>query len=324
MSTASNASQPQPIRGLGHWRAVRQMLRDYAPGVDTEMDFFRTLPFPLGVVARNVGAPIYFALEQGWMLPGPHGEMTAIMYTRAEQRDGVGVVHVDDINVDARSRVQGLASRLLAFADELARRKRYRYVKLAVTVTNTPAVTLYRRLGYRDQHHHFYRAEAAALAAHVAPASQSLHMQPLARAAAAEQARRFFQMERAVDTPDTAPVMAAFYEPRVPRGALWAEAIAHDDRDVGCWFAWRARHGSTVMLGLRPELWGGEVERDVLRVLAERARRLRGGQIRLWLMSEGHHHAVSAGAASLAAAFDLVEATDERMIMVKLLPSGSA
>ena len=65
-------------------------------------------------------------------------------------------MHIDDINVDARYRRQGLAQRLLQLAEDLARNERRPFLKLAVTVGNTPAVTLYRRLGYQEQRHRYF------------------------------------------------------------------------------------------------------------------------------------------------------------------------
>jgi ribosomal protein S18 acetylase RimI-like enzyme len=320
MPSTSVDLQMRPIRGLGHWRAVRQMLRDYAPGVDTLVDQLRAMRFPLGPVARDIAAPIYFSLEQGWALRGPHGEMAAIMYLRCQDRDGVGVVHVDDVNVSAEYRRQGLAQRLFAFADEVARRRQYRFVKLAVTVSNTPAVTLYRRLGYQDQHHLYFSADAQALSTLATPTAGVARLQPLPRSTAAVQSRRMFRAEWEADIPDTAPVMVAYYAWGTPRGALWMEAITHEGQEAGYWIGRQHGQSITVMLGLLPHLWGGEVEQDVLRVLAERAGQFKGSQIRLWAMSGGHHRALRDGVASLAGAFGLTETSDERMIMVKALP----
>jgi hypothetical protein len=65
------------------------------------------------------------------------------MYLRREGRQGIRVLHVDDLNVDPGSRGRGLAQQLLALAGDLARRERRPFLKLAVTVANTPAATLY-------------------------------------------------------------------------------------------------------------------------------------------------------------------------------------
>lgn len=323
VATAPNAPIER-IRGLGHWRAVRSMLRDYSPGTDTLMDQFRTMGFPLGPVARQVAGPIYFALEQGWMVRGPRGELAAVIYLRRQERDGVRVLHIDDINVAAAHRRQGLAQRLLAFAEETARRERFPYLKLACTVTNTPAVTLYRRLGFQDQHHRYFSAEAQALATHSGPAAAALRLEPLPRAAAVERSRAVFRAEREADTPETAPVMAAFYAPHVWYDALWRERIMWDGQEAGYWDGRRDKQGIAVMLGLLPELWGGEAERAVLTALAGRAGQVSAGRVTLQAMSGGHHRALlGAGAGSvagsLAGAFGLTEQSGEQMMMVKVL-----
>jgi ribosomal protein S18 acetylase RimI-like enzyme len=322
MSTTTVDLRLRPIRGLGHWRAVRQMLSDYPPGTDDLMDMMRGMRFPLGPVARNVAAPLYFARERGWVLRGARGETAAIIYLRAEARDGVGVVHVDDINVNARYRRQGLAQRLLAFADEEARRKGYRYVKLAVQVRNTPAVTLYRRLGYQEQHHRFFAADATTLASRGAATSGAAELLPLARADVRVRMRSILRAEREADAPDTAPVMNAYYVPPITRGALWTEAIRHDGQDAGFWTARRVGKCVLVLLGLLPALWSSAVERDVLSALAQAAGKLAGSALRLLVMSGAHHRALCAGAAPLAQAFGLADAEDERMIMVKVLPAA--
>ena len=313
------ALAPQRIRGLGHWRAVRQMLRDYAPGLDSPMDMLRYMPVPLGPIARQIAAPLYFALEQGWMLRTQHGEMAALMYLRDQRRAGVGVIHVDDINVRAEDRGHGLARRLLALADDVARRRGYRYVKLEVEASNTPAVTLYRTLGYQEQHRLVYTSDAAALTARAATEANAAHVRSLTRSGARRLSRAIFRAEREADTPTIARVMVAYYAPRVPRRPLWLEAIAREGTDVGYWVAQRDRRGIAVELGLAPELWGGEVERALLRLLAERARPFAGSSLRLRLMSGGHHRALREGAAPLHEAFGLLEVSDTRMVMVKAL-----
>jgi hypothetical protein len=250
--------------------------------------------------------------------------MAAIMYLRDERYGGVGVIHVDDINVRAEYRGQGLARRLLALADDVARRKGYRFVTLEVQAGNTPALSLYRKLGYQEQHYRYFAADAEALAAQAgrppdAPAAGETRIRALARSRAIELSRRIFRAEREVDSPDTAPVMATYYAPRLVRRPLWSEALAHNSTDVGYWFARRDKQGIVVVLGLAPELWGGDAERGVLRVLAARAGRYKGSQLRLWLMSGAHHRALTQGSAPLAEAFGLADTSDKRMIMVKVL-----
>src|SRR5215831_6567041 len=147
-------AQEAPLRRIHLWqhsRAVRQMERAYSPGTDAVVDQIRAAGFFTRLVLLRIVLPLYFAREQGWMIAGERGGMAATIYLRRNKRRGVRVLHVDDINVDARYRRLGLAQRLMEFAEATARRERRPFLKLAVTVANTPAVTLYRRLGYHEQ-----------------------------------------------------------------------------------------------------------------------------------------------------------------------------
>src|SRR5215831_10448986 len=155
MTSSSPALSVRPIRFWQHWRAVNQIYQDYPPGADVLVDQIRSSGFLTRYMVRFLLAPLYFAREQGWTVRGAHGELAAIMYLRRGARKGIRVVHVDELNVHAHFRGLGLAQRLLALAEDVARAERRPFLKLAVTVANTPAVRLYRRCGYQEQHHRY-------------------------------------------------------------------------------------------------------------------------------------------------------------------------
>src|SRR5690349_17966263 len=160
----SSSAGDLPMRRIHFWqhgRAVSQMLLAYTPGTDASVDHLRAAGFLTRLTVQHLLLPIYFAHEQGWSIRGTRGAMAAIMYVRRNERQGIRVLHIDDINVDARYRRHGLAQRLMSLAEELARREQRPFLKLAVTVANTPAVTLYRRLGYQEQQHRFVTYDPA-------------------------------------------------------------------------------------------------------------------------------------------------------------------
>ena len=190
------------------------MLVAYPPGTDALVDQIRSTPAPLRFLLLQVVLPVYFATEEGWCIPRPGGEMAAMIYLRRQQQQGIRVMHIDDINVDARYRRQGLAELLMSHAEALARREQRPFLKLVVTVANTPAVTLYRRLGYREQHHGFFTYDPASPAL-LAPVATGISLRALGRGPAAAANQRYYRQELQASDPAVADMLAAYY----PRGA---------------------------------------------------------------------------------------------------------
>jgi len=206
MSSSVLDSSVRPIRFWQHWRAVGQIYRDYPPGADALLDQTRESALFIRLCLRFFLLPLYFAGEQGWVVLGEHGEMAAIMYLRRGTRQGIRVLHIDDINVNAHFRRLGLAQRLLTFAEELARAEQRPFLKLAVTVTNTPAVTLYRRLGYQEQHHRFFSVVPTSSA--FSPVqSPDITLCRLPRRQAAKVFQHFYQGEMVASTPEVAGLL---------------------------------------------------------------------------------------------------------------------
>ena len=113
LSSSTGGDALRHIRFGQHWRAVRRMLVAYPPGTDALVDQIRTSGFLTRFVALHLLLPLYFAREQGWYVRGPQGEMAAMVYLRRHVRQGIRVMHIDDINVDADYRRRGLAQRLM-------------------------------------------------------------------------------------------------------------------------------------------------------------------------------------------------------------------
>ena len=190
MPSFSQEMAVQPIRFWQHWRAVDQISHGYPPGADALVDQIRSSGFLTQYLVHSLLAPFYFASEQGWAIRSEQGEMAAIMYLRRGARQGIRVLHIDELNVNVHFRGSGLAQRLLAFAEELARAEQRPFLKLAVTVSNAPAVMLYSRFGYQEQHHRFFTYAPPSSALH-ASKSIDILLRHLSRGQAADVFKQF-------------------------------------------------------------------------------------------------------------------------------------
>jgi GNAT superfamily N-acetyltransferase len=327
ISTSTAASMSvRRVRFWQHGRAVRQMLRAYPPGTDALVDRIRAAGVLTRLLLLRLVLPLYFAREQGWMIRGERGAMAAIMYLRRNTRQGIPVMHIDEINVAAQYRHRGCAQRLMSLAEELARTEQRPYLKLAVTVANTPAVTLYRRLGYQEQHHrHFTFAPPAAT---LRPATAGdIRLRPLRRRQAVEANRRYYRMELRASVPAVADMMVAYY-PRaaggvgVPKAGERRFAVEKSGQQVGYADAYRRRGQWQLRLSLRPELWGTESERQAILLLTSAVGDTNGARIALHVPSAAHCDALSAGPESLARELGMTQQSYDRMIMAKALATS--
>lgn len=329
MPASPDAAKSLPIRRIRlwqHWRAVGVSWRNYPPGTDVLLDSMRAVGPFRRLTLRYVTLPLYFAREEGWAVRGPRGVMAAVIYLRRRDTAGVHVLHIDDVVVDARFRRQGLAQRLLARAEEIARREHRPYLTLAVTVTNTPAVTLYRRAGFQELPLAYFEAErldrdtppgvAAAI-----DGADALAVRPLDLGEAASVRDRVYRAELAVSNPDVVDMVATYYVPRLDNTA-WRYAITQDGREIGYGDAVRGPTRWMVRYGLLPDLWGGPVDAAVLRLLLALAHEAGAAGANVFAMTTGHLAALTAGAPSLASAFGLVEHADGQMLMYKVLTPG--
>jgi GNAT superfamily N-acetyltransferase len=317
-----------PLRRIRFWqhgRAVSQMVRAYPPGVDALVDRIHAMGFLTRFLVQRLLVPLYFAREQGWVIAGERSEMAAIMYLRREQRQGIRVMHVDDINVDARYRQRGLAQRLMQLAEEVAGQEERPFLKLAVTVTNTPAVTLYRSLGYQEQRPHYFTYTPTQVSQRpLAP--DGLTLRPLHRRQATAALQRVYEMELMASASALAPLLAAYYPLSVMREAVRMYAIEQDGQVIGYGDFYRRAARWNVDLGLQPALWGTEQERQVIHCLMgalEDAGYPPGSEIALHLPSVAHFNALRAGAQSLAGEMGFVEQNYDRMIMAKVMANSS-
>lgn len=320
-----------PIRRISrweHWRAVGVSWRNYPPGTDVLFDSMRAGGLLKRLFIRNIALPLYFARDEGWAIRGPRGAMAAIIYLRRKTTAGVRVLHIDDVVVDAGFRRQGLAQRLLAHAEAIARRESWPYLTLAVTVTNSPAVTLYRQSGFRELRLAYFEAErldpATLNAAEAVPdAGDGLALRPLDPREATAVRDRVYRAELAVSNPDVVDALATYYAPRL-NNTVWRYAIARAGRDIGYVEAIRRQRTWVLRYGLLPDLWGGPVDRAIMRRLLDRARESGATAASVFAMTPGHQAALAAGDPSLAARFGLVERSDGQMLMVKLLGANGA
>jgi hypothetical protein len=257
--------------------------------------------------------------------------MAAIMYLRCEHRQGIRILHIDDLNVDADYRGHGLAQRLLQLADELAHDERRPFLKLAVTVANTPAVTLYRRLGYQEQHHRYFTYEPSTAALRTAITTDVI-LRRLQPRRAWEEYQRFCQMELQVSVPAVAELMTVYY-PRgtggvgMPKVGAHCYTIEHGGESLGYGDAFRQGPQWHVRLSLRPDMWSTETERQAIQQLASAVTGAHGpynpATFELHVPSAAHFDALCAGQPSLASQLGLAERNCERMIMAKVVAGVS-
>ncbi len=301
-----------------HWIAVANMYRNY-PGVDS--NFEQVLngrlrrPF-----LRWFGMPLYFWLaNQGFGLWLKDGQLAGQIYLQHRKM----VTHINDIEVNRPFQRRGLSHELLALAEQQAHRHRKRYLTLAVTLTNTRAVNLYRKSGFLDQHHQYFylsRPWWSERPAVIAPATKTeVRLVALDRLAARRNLRQFFELETRTGEPLTASVWEALYRPELPqRGHGFSFALywgaqkkpqGHAD-----FFDWDGR--GRWRLYVDPILWGTPAERDLFETLLRQAQ----GYDHLGLMvgSSPHHNA----ARSFTRELGLIERDTERMLMIRPLTPG--
>jgi GNAT superfamily N-acetyltransferase len=333
-----------PVRRIRFWqhgRAVRQMVRAYPPGVDTVVDHIRAQGFLVRFALQRLLIPLYFTRDQGWVIPGVRGEMAAIMYLRRQRRQGIRVMHIDDINVDPGSRRRGLAQRLLQLAEELARHEQRPFLKLAVTVANTPAVTLYRRLGYQDQHHHYFTYRLAPAAKSIPTATSDVNLRPLRRRPAREACQRYSQMElqesasavaelaELAKLAELAELMAVYYPDGARGSSARRYAIGYRGQPIGYGDVVRRGSQCHLLLSLRPDVWSTDIERQAIQRLTSAVLSASGEghqddttTFALHVPSAAHFDALCAGSPSLASELGFVEQSFERMIMAKVVASA--
>lgn len=311
------------IRRWRHWRAVGQILRDYPPGADAIVDHIRSANAGLRFTFRYLVGPLYFAREQGWMARGPRGEIAAMMYLRRQDLSGVRVMHVDDINVNADYLRRGLAQRLLGLAEELARKERRPFLKLAVTVANIPAVTLYHKTGYREQHHRSFTFHPSSVTT-PAPVSGDLTLRRLSSRDAGRELRRFFRLEMMATDPAVAELMFTYYtqggsDISGVRKAQRAFSIERQSEVIGYGDMFQQKAQWHLRVSLRPELWATDIEQRAIERMIAALGRNDGAMVTFHVPSAGHFDALCAGPTSMADALGFTRHEAERMIMVKPL-----
>lgn len=320
------SSEHLPVRRIRFWqhtRAVRQMARAYPPGVDALIDRINSMGVLTRFFLQRFVFPLYFAREQGWAIRGEHGELAAIMYLRRQERQGIRVMHIDDINVDAQYRRQGLAQRLLRLAEELAQNEHRPFLKLAVTVANTPAVTLYRRLGYQEQRRH-YLTFVPDTSLPVPPLASDFRLRPLRRKQAEETMQQVYEMEVTASAGALAPMLATYYPLGAPREALRMYAIEQDGRLIGYSDIYHREARWNLDLGLVPALWGTELEQQVIQRLIqmlaqEKLGYTQGSAVALHFPTTAHGDALWSETQSQERNWGLMEQAYDRMIMAKVV-----
>lgn len=297
-----------------HWQAAGQMYRNY-PGVDTNFDqMLGPLRRPF---LRWVGMPLYFRLwNEGWGLwlyesnkPPQLAGQLFLQYRKM-------VAHINDIEVNKAFQGRKLSYKLLDLAERQARLHGKQFLTLAVTLTNSRAVNLYRKSGFIDQHHHYFYLSRPWWSEPAGEQRGGVRLAPLKRAEARRNLNRFFRLETREGEPLAAPVWEALYRPELPRrGEGFSFALYFGDKTVPQghvdFFDWSGRGRWRIYLD--PVLWATPQERLLFKALLHQSRGY--SQLGLMLGSTPHHQA----ARSFTRELGLVERDTERMLMIKPL-----
>jgi hypothetical protein len=214
----------------------------------------------------------------------------------------------------------------MELAQELAIRESRPFLKLAVTVSNIPARTLYRRLGYQDQHLHYFTWTPSSTALHaVASSATNLTLRPLRQRQAEHVFQLLRQMELKASVPTLADMLAAYYPhgiglTSVPRTSTQSFEVQQDGTQIGYGDVSRKDARWNLRLSLHPDWWGTDTERRVILQLAGTIPQDQlPTEIALYVPSAAHFDAISANPSVVAGEPGLVEQSFDRTIMIKPL-----
>jgi GNAT superfamily N-acetyltransferase len=311
--------QIRPLRAFQHWKTVGEMYRNY-PGVDSNFDrvldgFFRR-PF-----LRWLGMPFYFWLaNQGFGLWLENDELAGQIYLQHRKM----VTHINDLEVNRPYQGRGLSRILLDFAEQEAQLHKKAFLTLAVTLSNSRAVTLYRKTDFLDQHHsYFYLSRAwwsEPAARRASSTGAGVRLAYLDRQRASRHLQHWFEQEIRVGEPQTFSVWEALYRPELPHGGqgfsfalYWGDnptSQGHAD-----FFDWGNRGRWRVYVD--PSLWGSAAERALFEALLHQAQGYE--QLGLMVGSSAHHTAARTFTRDLG----LIERDTERMLMIRPLTSST-
>ncbi len=290
------------------------MYRNY-PGVDTNFDqMLGPLRKPF---LRWLGMPLYFsALNEGWGLWLREGRRPVQLAGQLYMQYRKMVAHINDIEVNKEFQGRKLSHKLLDFAERQGRLHGKSYLTLAVTLTNSRAVNLYRSSGFLDQHHRYFYLARPWWSDPAGDHNEGVRLVPLKRSEAQRSLNRFFRLETREGEPVAAPVWEALYRPELPRSNEgFSFALYFGDKTVpqghADFFDWSGR--GRWRLYLDPALWSTPQEKALFMALMRQARGY--SQLGLMLGSTPHHEA----ARKFTRELGLVERDTERMLMIKPL-----
>lgn len=308
--------QIRRLQPAEHWQAVGHMYRNY-PGVDT--NFEQVLQGRLKrPFLRWLGMPVYFwVANEGWGLWLADGQLAGQLYLQHRQM----VTHINDIEVNRPFQGRGYSHILLNFAAEQARRHGKTFLTLAVTLTNSRAVALYRKSEFQEQHHRYFYLSRPWWGTQPGEGEPGegqakVRLVSLNRQEANRNLSRFFELEMQTAEPIVAPVWLALYRPDLPgRSEGFSFAVYLDDspepQGHADFFEWGGR--GRWRLYTDPAIWGSPAERALFEAFLYQAR----GYSQLGLMVGTHSHHI----ANLAFTRDLglIERDTERMLMIRPL-----
>ena len=316
--TALPGQQLGRLRFYEHWQTAGHMFKNY-PGVDSYFEeaidgklrrpFMRWVWLPLSFGLGNQGWGLWLRDEDG------QEELAGQIYLQHRRM----ITHVNDIEVNRSFQGRGLSHALLGLAEQQARLRHKRFLTLAVTLTNSRAVNLYRTSGFLDQHHrYFYLARPwwSEPSNAYLPQKSPVRLVPLGRARARRNLQRFFTQEIRAAEPLVAPVWESLYRPTLPSpGQGFSFALYQGDRPLpqghADFFDWSGRGRWRIYLD--PTLWGSPIERAFLEAFLYQSRGY--NQLGMMVGTRSHHDSML----SFTRELGLVERDTERMLMIRPL-----
>lgn len=239
------------------------------------------------------------------------GRVAGIAFLNFRQWSG----YVFNVNVDAPYRRQGVASQLMAYMEKRVRARRIPWVALQVDKGNDAARRLYRQLGYREYHPHFWRRDEPSTI--LQPIPPRLEIAP-----AGSDRERLYNyyswLEQEQGDEWAAKVVGREYSMNAPAaGAHWRCLQA--GREVGYGWVGEAKEAALIILLLQPSLWGTPENVAFAQLLLNEwpaiAARSAPAKIELHLGSSAHYQAM----APLLEPLGFAQATQARILMLKRL-----
>jgi GNAT superfamily N-acetyltransferase len=292
----------QPVTAADLFTITRMA---YTNMVGADEDFTRLLSNRLSRWAAYVVLPLYLLVSgQGYKAVW-HGRIAGCAFLDLRERSG----YVFNVSVNAAHRRHGVATELMDHLEHVARSQNRRWLALHVDKNNTPAWSLYERLGYRVYHPLFLRHRRPQALPLPLPSGQ-VTVEPAGRGGR-ERFKQLAALERSAGDAWADQVVTEEYSLTPPAsGSYWR--CRYEGEEVG--YAWSGSADGQAMLFLllRPAYWGHTATVSLLSLLWQRMSQP-ADYLDVHVGSSRHF----ATAAPLLQPLGFEEVTQKRVLMLK-------